>query len=370
MAASASDYFIKTTPNFSTTIGSGGVASAIVTTIPLSSVTNLPTDTAIEITINRIDTDGDETNNYETVRGIISGSNLIDCVRGVEGTAQAWNAGIVVEVLVTADIQNRNVTGILVEHNQSGAHKGTLVTTLKATAAEVTTGTDDTKIVTPKGIKDATGITLTSPVINTPTITTPTIRNYDGWIDAAETWTYASASTITVPSGAASKYAVGDRIKWTQTTVKYGVITEVADTLLTIAVNTDYVVTNAAITNNYYSHEASPIGYPHWFNYSPTLVWTAGTAPSGSPSVYNKFKIDGSSCTVDINHFGYTAGATVTAVTISLPVNPSVFGCGSGSISSNVTPNLSIVDHSTTLGRLYCSSVSADRMRFGATYAF
>jgi len=173
MAASASDYFIKTTPNFSTTIGSGGVASAIVTTIPLSSVTNLPTDTAIEITINRIDTDGDETNNYETVRGIISGSNLIDCVRGVEGTAQAWNAGIVVEVLVTADIQNRNVTGILVEHNQTGTHKGTLVTTLKATAAEVATGTDDTKIVTPKGIKDATGITLTSPVITGADIDTP-----------------------------------------------------------------------------------------------------------------------------------------------------------------------------------------------------
>ncbi len=43
----------------------------------------------------------------------------------------------------------------------------------------------------------------------------------DGWQPANETWTYASATTITVPSGAASKYAKGDKIKLTQTTVKY-----------------------------------------------------------------------------------------------------------------------------------------------------
>src|ERR1035437_2933126 len=78
----------------------------------------------------------------------------------------------------------------------------------------------------------------------------------DGWTPATGSWTYASASTITVPSGAAAIYQKGDRIKWTQTTVKYGVIVAVADTLLTIAVNTDYVVTNAAISAIYYSHQA------------------------------------------------------------------------------------------------------------------
>ena len=67
----------------------------------------------------------------------------------------------------------------------------------------------------------------------------------DGWQAVSDSWSYASASTITVPSGAASLYKVGDKIKWTQTTVKYGVIRTVADTLLTIIVNTDYVVTNA-----------------------------------------------------------------------------------------------------------------------------
>ena len=122
MSASASDYFLKATPVFSTTIGAGGVASDVTTTIPLTSVSNLPTDTGLELVINRVDSNGDPTNNYETVRGIISGMNLANAVRGVEGTAQAWAAGVVVEMLMTADMHNRMVTGIVTEHNQDGTH--------------------------------------------------------------------------------------------------------------------------------------------------------------------------------------------------------------------------------------------------------
>lgn len=87
----------------------------------------------------------------------------------------------------------------------------------------------------------------------------------DGWISVSDSWAYASASTITVPAGAASKYAKGDRIKLTQTTVKYFVIVGVADTVLTVLVNTDYTVANAAISAISYSHELSPVGFPGWF---------------------------------------------------------------------------------------------------------
>lgn len=122
----------------------------------------------------------------------------------------------------------------------------------------------------------------------------------NGWLSANETWTYASASTITVASGAASKYAVGDRIKWTQTTVKYGVITAVADTVLTIAVNTDYTVANAAISANYYSHESSPIGYPHLFAYASAWSGT-GTPPAiGNGTVTSYFSVMGRNCFADI----------------------------------------------------------------------
>lgn len=146
----------------------------------------------------------------------------------------------------------------------------------------------------------------------------------DGWSPADETWTYASASTITVPSGAASKYAVGDRIKWTQTTVKYGVIVAVADTLLTIAVNTDYTVANAAISANFYSHQMSPIGYPHWFNYSPSVTWD-GTPPS-TATLVAKYCVNGRACTTVVSQVNTSAGTSNTSALVALPISGAVTG--------------------------------------------
>lgn len=146
----------------------------------------------------------------------------------------------------------------------------------------------------------------------------------DGWAAANETWTYASASTITVPSGAAAKYAVGDRIKWTQTTVKYGVIVTVSDTLLTIAVNTDYTVANAAISANYYSHQVSPIGYPSSFAYTPTWTADSGVNPAiVNGTISGVFSIVGRDCNVNIRvNMGSssTYGSGGTAYRLSLPV--------------------------------------------------
>jgi len=249
------------------------------TTILLTTVTGLQAPGILCIDRTNGTTATPNQREYISYTGI-STRTLTGVTRGLGGsTAQPHNSGALVEENMSIDHWNDLIASLSVEHNSAGTHKTALVTTLKASAAEVATGTDDTKIVTPKGIKDATGITLTSPVI----------RAYDGWIDANETWTYASASTITVPSGAASKYEVGDRIKWTQTTVKYGVIVAVADTLLTIAVNTDYVVTNAAITLNYYSHEASPIGYPQSFTYTPAFT---GITLGNSTNIF-KYSITG-----------------------------------------------------------------------------
>lgn len=46
-------------------------------------------------------------------------------------------------------------TDYAAEHNTDGTHKAATVTTLKATGAEVNTGTSDTKIVTPKAMEDS-----------------------------------------------------------------------------------------------------------------------------------------------------------------------------------------------------------------------
>lgn len=121
MAASATDKFRKLARRWVGQIGSGGVADASVTTVPLAATTNLPTDTGVTIVIDRVDSNGTATPSLEeTVVGVVSGSNLVSCVRGVEGTAQAHSAGAVVEVLVTSDGYNDIIDGILASHSQAG----------------------------------------------------------------------------------------------------------------------------------------------------------------------------------------------------------------------------------------------------------
>jgi len=103
----------------------------------------------------------------------------------------------------------------------------------------------------------------------------------DGWTAATgETWTYASADsptfTFTVATDLTTKYAAGQRIKLTQTTAKYFIVTKVSysapNTTVTIYGGTDYTLANAAITLPYMSREKAPFG----FNLDPTK-WTAET---------------------------------------------------------------------------------------------
>lgn len=137
------------------------------------------------------------------------------------------------------------------------------VATLKAdlTAIETAHNDLDTNAVTATSTTVMTNKTLTAPII-----TTPTIKTYDGWQSVTDTWTYASADaptfTITVPTGAASLYGVGMRIKLTQTTPKYFIITAVADTVLTVYGGTDYTLANAAISSIYVSLMKAPLGFP------------------------------------------------------------------------------------------------------------
>lgn len=111
----------------------------------------------------------------------------------------------------------------------------------------------------------------TTPVSRKATLAT--IRKtlmVDGWIEAGETWTYAAADaptfTFTISGDLTTKYSAGMRIKLTQTTVKYFIITAVSfgspNTTVTIYGGTDYTLVNAAITLPYYSMSKAPFGFP------------------------------------------------------------------------------------------------------------
>lgn len=103
----------------------------------------------------------------------------------------------------------------------------------------------------------------------------------DGWTDhSVYTWTYASASTFTIAGvDLTTTFTKGTRLKFTQTTVKYAVVVGSSfstDTTVTIAVNTDYTIANAAISANYYSYQATPQGYPITFARTDVTVKGSG----------------------------------------------------------------------------------------------
>ncbi len=119
------------------------------------------------------------------------------------------------------------------------------------------TGTD--KAVSKTGTETLTNKTLTSPLFQ---------GTVDGWISANETWTYASATTVTVSGDVTTKYQLGDKVKLTQTSVKYFVIAaapsySAPNTTLTLhPYDSTTSVADAAITANYYSRAENPYGFP------------------------------------------------------------------------------------------------------------
>lgn len=157
MATQVTDKFFEAKARLTGKVGAGGVASESATTIPHTFV-GLTEGNAYIVTANRTNSTGTEKhplNETETFIGKVSSNNFINCVRAVEGVAQAWAADTVLEILVTATGWNKLIEGILAEHNEDGTHKGTLVESLEATGEEINTGTEEGKIVTPKAIADS-----------------------------------------------------------------------------------------------------------------------------------------------------------------------------------------------------------------------
>ena len=179
------DLFKKLARKWVGSIGSGGVADASVTTVPLASSTNLPTDTSVVAVIDRVDANGTKTPTIEeSVIGVVSGSNLVTCTRGAEGTAQAHSAGAVVEILFTNKGWGDLVDGILAEHSQLGAHTTDTISE-KTSAAGVTVDgvlLKDGEVTTDTINEEtgAAGVTIDGVLLKDSEVTTDTINEKTG----------------------------------------------------------------------------------------------------------------------------------------------------------------------------------------------
>ena len=209
-------------------------------------------------------------------------------------------------------------------------------------------GIDATKI-------SGTAATLTgTETLSNKTLTDPLFQGVmDGWVAANETWTYASATTFTVAADVTEKYQKGDKIKLTQTTVKYFYVVSTSysepNTTVTVTGGTDYALANAAITNPYYSHEASPQGFPTWFSYTPTASPQTGSITA--ETVTGKFMINGRSLFVMVSDNITNKGTWVNQLFFSLPCAvDTTFGSWAGYANAETV--------GTTI-RCYCDSTNS-----------
>lgn len=174
-------------------------------------------------------------------------------------------------------------------------------------------------------IKAAAAITGSKLADNSIDMTTKA-SSWDGWVQVTDTWTYASSTTVTVPSDATTKYSVGDKVKFTNSGSKYYYITAVSATVLTLNGGTDYTVANAAISAIYYSKAATPLSFPQWFAFSPTLT----NVTEGSGTKAARFTILGGKTLITKGSFTLGAGSSIGGVVaVSYPVTISGTGINS-----------------------------------------
>lgn len=232
-----------------------GATSATLANDFSTQLTGVSTARPAWAVIDRVDNNGVSTptkREYVKITGV-SGQTITIGARGEAGsTDQVHSVGAILEFVPDVSSLRQINSTFAVEHSATdGTHSSALVTTLKATGAEVTTGTEDAKIVTPKALKDA-GIVAVTP--------------YSDWQTISATLTYSSADdptfVVSTDVDLTTIIPVGARIKLTQTTAKFFIVTAITSNSITLYGGTDYDLANAAITSPYFSTVKAPLGFP------------------------------------------------------------------------------------------------------------
>jgi hypothetical protein len=147
-----------------------------------------------------------------------------------------------------------------------------------------------------------------------------TLTGVDGWTTANATWSYISASKIGI-TGASSILSVGDKLKYEASgSTIYQYVTSAASALVVVTGGTDYSVPNAAITNNYYSKQSSPLGFPQWFNYTPTYSAVSPMTYTSASTTVAKFSLIGKVMHVRVSATGTTGGTAAVTIFFTLPI--------------------------------------------------
>jgi hypothetical protein len=128
----------------------------------------------------------------------------------------------------------------------------------------------------------------------------------------------------------------------------------VTATTLTVTGGSDYTLANTAIGSVYISKAASPVDFPGWFNYVPTIVGFSANPTNMSHS----FSMQGKLTTVQWAH--NTAGTSnATTYTISLPVTSATMTNASWGAKLYFAENNGVVLQSA-IGRILSAATVID----------
>lgn len=147
----------------------------------------------------------------------------------------------------------------------------------------------------------------------------------DGWTPANETWGVVDANTFIVEGvNVVSKYPVGAKWKCTidGTDIQgyiIGTSLSGSGTLIEVCGNDIILGYDVEANSNYYSTASNPLGFPHWFDYTPTL--TGGNADLSGYDVA-KYAIVGRKVTIVFIAENRTLSGSAGSIIISLPINP------------------------------------------------
>lgn len=147
----------------------------------------------------------------------------------------------------------------------------------------------------------------------------------DGWLDAGETWTYASATSFTVSGDVTSKYTGGVRIKWNEgATTKYGIVLSSSytapNTTVNLVENEVYSIANTTLSSECYSHTFIPSGYPRLFVPTTLSVYSSschtGTAQTVGTTSFTAVQLNNEVSDVhgDFNASTYTFTCPITGL--------------------------------------------------------
>ena len=136
-----------------------------------------------------------------------------------------------------------------------------------------------------------------------------------GWQTVSETWTRTGNHTFTVSTDLTTKYQKGTKVRYKDGgSFEYGVIGAATysspNTTVTLITNTDYAMAAGSITDTAISYQASPQGFPGWFNWEPSP-----TGYSVASTYVARWIAQGKAITLA---FSFITGGTSNATTFSM----------------------------------------------------